>query len=144
MLSLKVQRTLMSILPWIGAIDDTGGSWLEFWILNGILVRFFGSWESLLRIWVFYVEFKGAKNPHVLIALNWGCGWNLRFLIEVLDIDLDFSKLVWILGIFVPNFEFLCWVYRWKEPSYPYFLEFGLWMMLEAPDWSFGSWLGYK
>ena len=72
---------------------------MEFWILTQILVRFYGSWESLLRIRVFYVEFKGAKNSHVLIALNWG--W--RFLIGVWEFDFDFSKFVWVLGIFVSN-----------------------------------------
>ena len=62
----------------------------------------------MFRIKVFNVEFEGAKNSHVTIALNWGFGWRWMFLIGVWDLDLDFSKLVWVLGIFVPNLGFLC------------------------------------
>ena len=126
MLSLKVQRTLMSLLPWIGAVDDVGGSWLEFGTLTLILLSLFGSLESSFQIWVFYIEFEGAKNPHVPIALNWGCWWYWRFLIGVLDLDLYFSKLVWVLGILFLNFGFLCWLWRCKEPSFSYYLQLRL------------------
>ena len=51
---------------------------------------------------------EGAKNPHVRIALNWGCGSRWTFQIGGLDLDLDFIKFVWILGIFVPNLGSLC------------------------------------
>ena len=54
---------------------------------------------------------------------------------------LDFSKLFLVLKIFVPNF--FCWVLRCKEPSCPYCLKLGLWMMLEVPDWGLGSSLGF-
>ena len=94
MLSLKVQRTLLSLLPWIGALDDAGGSWLEFGILTWILLSLFGSYNSLFWIWVIYIDYEGAKNPHVCIALNWGCQWPWRFLIRVWDLDLDLIKFV--------------------------------------------------
>ena len=55
------------------------------------------------EFWVFYLEFNGAKNPQVLIALNWGHGGWLRILIGVLDLDLNMNKFVWVLGIFFPN-----------------------------------------
>ena len=121
----------MSLLPWIGAVDDAEGSWFEFWILTLIIMSLFGSWEFLFWIWVFYVEFErakigskrlslsqvqlwigsedfpvGAKNPHVLIALNWDCWWHWRFLIRDWDLDSDFIKFVWVLGIFVLNLGF--------------------------------------
>ena len=55
----------------------------------------FSKFVSVLEIFVpnlgFHVEFEGAKNPHVTIALNWGCGCCSRFLIGVWDLDLDFS-----------------------------------------------------
>ena len=97
----------------------------------------------MLEILVFYVEFRGAKNPHVLLALNWDCQWHWRFLIGVWDHDLDFLKFAWVLEIYGSNLGFLCWVWRCKGPSCPYCLELGLWMMLEVPDWIFGSWVGF-
>ena len=61
-----------------------------FGILTRILSSLFGSYESWLQIWVFYVECEDAKNSHVLIALNW-------------DLGMDFNKFVWVPGIFVTN-----------------------------------------
>ena len=66
----------------------------------------------VLRIFVqnfgFYVEIKGAKNPHVLIVFNCVCGCRWRFLIAVLDLYLDIPKFILVVGISVQNFEFLC------------------------------------
>ena len=42
-LGVKVQRTLESLSLWIEAVDDNGGSWLEFAILTFILLSLFGS-----------------------------------------------------------------------------------------------------
>ena len=70
-------------------MGNTGVFRIKFGILTLILLSLFGSYESWLLIWVFLVEFKGAKNPGVLP-------------------DLYFIKFFGVLGFFVTNLGFLC------------------------------------
>ena len=55
----------------VGLVDDSGGFWLGFWFLMMIRTGQQCSKQPMFRNWAFYVEFKGAKNPHVLVVLGW-------------------------------------------------------------------------
>ena len=46
----------------------------------------------------FYIEYKGAKNPHVLEIMDWGFGGLWRFLTGVLVPDHDGNALPHISG----------------------------------------------
>ena len=87
-----------------GALEDVGGTWLEFGILILIWVSLFESNEYFLQILDLYVEFKSAKNPHFLITFNEGCGRHWRLLIGILDLQLDFNHISWSYGP-------LCWIW---------------------------------
>ena len=61
----------------------------------------------MFRNSAFYIEYKGAKNAHVLEVLDWGFGGLWRFLTGVLvpDHDGDGSKMYQT--TYVPEFSFL-------------------------------------
>ena len=46
--------------------------------------------------------------------------------------------------IFIPNFRFLQWVFRYKKPSCHLFSGFGLWRILEFPDRACKIWFRYE
>ena len=71
-LILKVQRTSMSFKSWIGALEDAGGSWLEFGILILIWTWFLVFDTPLFRIFAIYLDFEGAMNIHVLKSPDLG------------------------------------------------------------------------
>ena len=73
-----------------------------------VLVSLFESYEYLFQSRVFYFEGESEKIPHIFFDLNLSCRKCRRFLIRVWDLDLDFRKFVWVLGLFVPNLGFLC------------------------------------
>ena len=90
----KVQRTSMSWKSWFGALEDAGGSWLGFGIMILIFVWSLVFGTSMIQILALYLDFKGAKNIHVLI---WGFSGACGFLTGVwhLDIDLDMVTGLW-------------------------------------------------
>ena len=51
--------------------------------------------QPMLRNYAFYLEFKGAINPHVPKVLGWSCGGHWKFLngVFVPDLDGDRSKM---------------------------------------------------
>ena len=91
-LNKKVQRTLMSLKSWsfvglwrfltgVSVPDDDG----ERWTMS----------QTVLQSSAFYIELKGAKNPHVLEILVWICGGLWKFLTSVVvpDHDCDRSRM---------------------------------------------------
>ena len=65
-LILKVQRTSMSFKSWFGALEDAGGSWLGFCILILIWIWSLAFVSSIFRFFALNLNFKDAKNIHVL------------------------------------------------------------------------------
>ena len=65
-LILKMQRTSMSFKSWYGALEDAGGSWLGFCILILIWIWSLVFVSSKFWILALYLDFKDAKNIHVL------------------------------------------------------------------------------
>ena len=63
---LKVQRTSMSFKSCFGALDDAGGSWLEFDILIFIWIWSLVFDTLLCQISPLYLDYEGAKKIHVL------------------------------------------------------------------------------
>ena len=110
-------------------LEDSGGSWLGFRFLIMMGMGLQCPKLPMFRNSAFYIEYKGAKNPHVLEVLDWGFGGLWRFLTEVSghDHDGDVSSKSQI--TYVPKFSFLHWMKRCKEPY-----------VLKVVDWRFG-WL---
>ena len=90
-LKLKVQITLMSSKSLVGVVEDTGGSWLGFLFLIMMRTGTQCPKQPMFKNSAFYVEFEGAKNPHVLEVLGWSCGGLWRFLTWVLVPDNDWD-----------------------------------------------------
>ena len=65
-LIFKVQRTFMSFKSTFGDFEETGGSWLGFCILILILIWSLVFGLPIFRILALYLDFKDAKNIHVL------------------------------------------------------------------------------
>ena len=65
-LGLKVQRTSVSFKSSFGALEDTGGSWLDLGIL--ILISTRSLFFDLPIIWIpaLYLDFEGAKNIYII------------------------------------------------------------------------------
>ena len=89
-------------------------------------------------ILVLYLDFKGAKNIHVLQVLMRGFGWHWRFLTGVLHFDLNLYMVTGPWYSHTLNFGSLCWFWRWKGP------DLGLWRLLKVPDWGLASWLWFR
>ena len=62
--------------------------------------------QPMFRNSAFYVEFIGAKNPHVLEVLGWSCGGLWRFLTGVLVPDHDGDRSAMSQTTYVPKFSF--------------------------------------
>ena len=56
---------------------------------------------------VSYIEFKGAKNPHVLDVLGWSWGGLWRFLTGILDPDHDGDRTTKSQTTYVSKFSLL-------------------------------------
>ena len=69
---LKVQRTSTSKKSSFGDFEDSGGSWLGFGILIYIWIWSLIFDSPIFQILALSLDFKGAKNIHVLKALIWG------------------------------------------------------------------------
>ena len=128
MLNLKVQITLMSSKSLVGVVEDTGGSWLGFLFLIMMRTGTQCPKQPMFKNSAFYVEFEGAKNPHVLEVLGWSCGGLWRFLTWVLVPDNDWDGSIIFKMTYVPNLSFLHWIERCKKPSCP-----------QIPGWSWGG-----
>ena len=94
----------------------------------------------MLQNSAFYIEWKCAKNPHVLEVLVWSCGGLWRFLTEVSVPDLDGEGSIMSQTTFVLKFSFLHCIKRCKEPPCPRSPGLELQRTLEVPEWGFGSW----
>ena len=98
-LILKVQRTSVSFKSSIGALEDAGGSWLEFVIL--ILISIWSLVFDILMVQMLalFFDFEGAKNLHVFYVLIWQFGGHCKFLTWVwnLDLYLDMVSCPWFL-----------------------------------------------
>ena len=70
-------------------LEDAGGSFLGFGILILIWILSLVSVRSMFQILDPYLDFKGAKNIHVLKVLIWGFGGSWRFLTGVWHLDFD-------------------------------------------------------
>ena len=113
-LILKVQRTSMSFKSWFGALEDVGGSWLEFGILILIYIWSLVFDTPMFRILALYLDFESAKNIDVHKVLIWGFGWCLRFMSVVWQVDLDLYMLTGLRSTYAQNFGPLFWVWRCK------------------------------
>ena len=111
-----------------GVVEDSGGSWLEFWflILMGRGQEY--SKQPIFPNSAFYIEQKGAKNSHVLEVPVWSCGGLWRFLTGVLVPDHDGDRSTMSQTPYVPKFGFLHWIKRAKNPH-----------VLVVMDWGFGG-----
>ena len=80
-----------------------------------------------------YLDFEGSKTINVLQVLIWGPTgiWHL-------DLDLYMVTGLWYTHVL--NFGSLSWFWRCKEYPCPVSPYWGLWMMLEVPDWGLASW----
>ena len=143
-LILTVQRTSMSFKSWFGALEDTGGFWLEFCTL--ILIQM---WSLVVGTRIFGIlalclDFEGAKNIHVLSVIIWSFGGHWRFLSGVWHHNLDLDMFMGIWYTHVLNFSSSSWFLRCKKHQCPLSPDLGLWRMLKAPDWGlvFWSWFG--
>ena len=99
----------------------------------------YSKWH-MFRISAFYIEFKGAKNPHFLDVLDCGFGGLWRFLTKVSVPDHDEFGFTMSQTNYVQKFSFLHWIKRCKEPSCPWSPGLWIWRTLEVPDRGLGSW----
>ena len=88
-LQLKVQRALMSSMSLVGVVKDSGGSWLWFWFLIMMVRDLQYSKQTMFQNSAFNIEFKSARNPHILEVLGWSLGGLWRFQTGVLVPDHD-------------------------------------------------------
>ena len=65
-LILKVQRTIMYFKSWFETLEDSGGSWLGFYILILISIWSLVFGMPLFQVLGLYLDFEGAKNIYVL------------------------------------------------------------------------------
>ena len=97
-LIVKVQRTFMSFKSWFRALESAEGSWVGFDIMILIWIWSLVFDTPMIQILTLYLNFKGAKNIHVLQVIIWcfgGC-WSFLTLILHLDNDLDMvTIMVW-------------------------------------------------
>ena len=73
------------------------------WYLDLYLDIVTVSVRSMLKILAPYVDFKGAKNTHVLKVLIWGFGGCWRFLTGVWHLDSDFDVIIGLWYNHAPN-----------------------------------------
>ena len=112
----------------IGFVEDCGGSWLGFWFLMGMGQQC-PTW-SILQISVFYIEFKGAKNPHVMLEDSGGSWLGFQFLI-MMGTGQQCPK--W------PIFQISVFYIEFKGTKNPHVLE----VPVGVVEDSGGSWLGF-
>ena len=108
-LDFKAQGTSISLKSLFGALEDTGGSWLEFGILIFIWIWSLVFSTPIFWILALYLDFEGAKNIHVQLVLIWGFGGCWRFLTGVWHFDLDLDMVTGLWYNYNPNFGFLSW-----------------------------------
>ena len=139
-LVFKVQRTSMSLKSWWGALEDSEGSWLGFWILILILIGSLVFGTPIFQILALYLDFEGAKNIHVLQVMIWSFGGCWRFLTGGLHPDIDLNMFTGLWFTHSPNFGSLYRLLRWKEHPCSLSPDLGLLRLLEVSDWGLASW----
>ena len=139
-LLLKGKRTYMSINSSFGALEDAGGSWLGFGILIFIWILSLVFDTIMIQILALYLDFKGAKNIHVLLVLIWGFGGCRSILTGVWHLDIDLNMVTGLSYTHVPNFASLSWFWRCKEHLCPLSPDLWLWRTLEVPHRGLASW----
>ena len=92
-LILKVQQTSISFKSWLGALQDAGGSWLEFGILILVLIWilvFYSPRFKILDIW-------RCKELVCPFSPDWGSWGHWRFLTKVwhLNLSVDMVTDLW-------------------------------------------------
>ena len=60
--------------------------------------------RTIVQILALYLDFKGAKNIHVLVVLIWGFAGGWSFLTGVWHLDLDLSMVTGLCYTHAPNF----------------------------------------
>ena len=138
-----MQRTYMSFKSWLQSLEDAGGSRLGFAILIPIRMWSVVFDTSICWISVWYLDFKGAKNIHVLKVLTWGFEGSWKFQTWVWQLDLDLYMVTGLGYSHVPNYGSLSWFWRCKGHPCPLSTDLGLWRMLEVPDWGSASWFWF-
>ena len=135
---------------WFWALMEAGGSWWGFCILIFIWIWSLVFDTPILQRLSLYLHFEGAKN--ICSFKFWygaledaGCSWwgfwgKCGFLTGVwhLDLDLDIVTVLWYTHAL--NFGSLSWFWRYKVHPCLLSPDFGLWKMLEDPDWGSASW----
>ena len=132
-----MQRTYMSFKSWLQSLEDAGGSRLGFAILIPIRMWSVVFDTSICWISVWYLDFKGAKNIHVLKVLTWGFGGSWKFQTWVWNSYIDPDMVTGLWYTHDPNFGSLARFWRCKEQPCPLRPELGLSRTLEVPDCSF-------
>ena len=63
--------------------------------------------------------------------------------IRVWHLDLDFDMVDGLWYIHDPNFGSLSWIWSFKEHLCPLSCDYGLWRIIEVPDWGLTFWFWF-
>ena len=114
------------------------GIFILIWIWSPVIDTIFPQCVSLSWFWM-YKEHLCPFSPNLGFR---GC-WRFLTVVWHLDLDSDIVTGLWYSP--VQNFVSLSWFLKCKEHLCLLSPDYGLWRMLEVPDWSLAlrSWLGF-
>ena len=130
----------MSFKSWMGALVGDGGSWWGVGILILIWIWSLVLDTLMIQILALYLDFEEANNINILWVLICDFGEHWKSLPGVWDVDLDLDMVTCLWYTNIPNFGSPSWFWRCKEHTCPSSPDWGLWRMLEVPDWGMTSW----
>ena len=139
-LILKVQKTSLSLKSWLGALDDTGGSWLRFGILILIWILSLVFNTPVIKMFALYLHLKVQRTSISIkcwfeALQDAGCSWlgfGVLILIPMWSLVFD-TQIFQILALFL--------IFKVQKHLCPLSPHLGLWRTLEVPDWGWHHYL---